>query len=90
MFNYAQKQFELSSKHYASPSQVLVTWSDYIGDCQKLELNLDDEVVLYPKNLKKAHARTIKLIKIKNDEVANLKIQKRYENLNTWCLNRMD
>lgn len=81
IFNYAQKQFELSSKHYMLPSQVLVTWSDYINDCMKLELNLDDEVILYPKNLKKAHEKTIKLIKIKNDEIANLKIQKRYEAL---------
>lgn len=81
VFNYAQKQFEMNSKHYILPSQVLVTWSDYIDDCKRLELNLNDEVILYPKNLKKAHERTIKLIKIKNDEVANLKIQKRYEKL---------
>lgn len=79
LVNYAQKQFEQDSKHYRMPSQVIVNWADYIDECKKLDYDLNNERILYPKNLREAHRRTSKLIEIKADELANLKIMKRYE-----------
>ena len=38
-------------------------YRDYIRDCAKLGFNLDDEHILFPRNLHNAHQRTIKLIK---------------------------
>lgn len=81
LFNYMQKQFETDHKHYVSPSEVIITWADYLNDCKKLELNLSNEEIIYPKNLRQAHQRTIKLVEIKNDELANLKITKRHKEL---------
>ena len=81
IFNYAQKQYRVDSKHYQHPEQVIITWYDYIKDCLKLDMNLKNEIVLYPKNLRAAHQQTLKLVKVKSDEIANLKIQKRYEGL---------
>lgn len=79
--NYAKRQYEFAKKHYRTPPQVLIEWSDYIDECVQLDYDLSDDLILFPKDLKKAHLRTSKLIKIKEDEAANEKIQKRFGQL---------
>lgn len=81
VINYMKKQYEADSKHYTMPSQVIVSWSDYINECIHLAYDLSNEAILFPKNLRKAHERTSKLIKIQKDEAANERIVKRYEQL---------
>lgn len=44
------------------------TYRDYLSDCEKLRLNLDDKQVLFPVNLEAAHNRTIAAIKYENDQ----------------------
>lgn len=39
------------------------TYRDYLGDCQRLHLDLDDKSILFPKNLDAAHQRTIAQVK---------------------------
>jgi hypothetical protein len=44
-------------------------YRDYLRDCTKLELDLDDHSVLFPKDLKAAHQRTIAMVKYKASEL---------------------
>lgn len=81
LFNYMKKQYEKDEKHYTYPSQVLITWADYIRDCELLEMDLSNDVVLFPKDLREAHQRTHKLVTIKKDGLADLKIKKRNKRL---------
>lgn len=45
-----------------------VTYRDYLADCVKLELDLNDKAVLFPPDIDAAHARTIAMIKHKKNE----------------------
>ena len=92
-FSFINKQFgrqkilnpnEKFSVFY-DKNQVLVTWNDYIADCIKLQMNLDDEHVLFPKNLYRAHQNTIKAIKVKQDKELDAKIKNRFKSLEKYC-----
>lgn len=49
---------------YAKGARInLNTYRDYLEDCGKLALNLDDQAVLFPQDLHAAHARTISMIR---------------------------
>ena len=52
-----------------NPYQMPQTYRDYLRDCEKLGLDLNDEAVLFPRDLAAAHARTIAQIKHKANEV---------------------
>lgn len=47
---------------------ALSTWLDYLKDCKKLNLDIEDESILFPKNLQTAHQRTISQIKYQENE----------------------
>lgn len=81
IINYVKKQYEADSRHYITPSQVLISWTDYLAECGQLNYDLQDDLILYPKKLRLAHERTTKLIRVQEDELANKKIEKRYEQL---------
>ncbi len=66
---------------HLNPAQTLLTWRDYIADCKKLEMDLTNESVLFPRNLYQAHQNTIKQIKIKADKALNKKIRARLKEL---------
>lgn len=63
IFNYVEKQFNHAKDHYRSQGYVLTTWRDYIQDCLKLELDLSDDAVLFPRDLEATHQETMKRIK---------------------------
>lgn len=71
-------------KRYYSIRGVLIDWIDYLQDCGKLGLNLEDTAVLKPHDLQRAHQNIIAQLKIKADEeldkqIAQLKEErKRY------------
>jgi hypothetical protein len=46
----------------------LSTYRDYLEDCVKLGMDLNDSMVLFPRNLDRAHARTTAQVKYKHDE----------------------
>lgn len=81
IINYAKRQYESAKKHFRMPYQVLIEWADYIDECVQLNYDLSDDLILYPKDLRKAHSRTSNLIKIKEDEAANEKIKHRFVQL---------
>lgn len=49
------------------PFETPDTYRDYLKDCVALRLNLDDKDVLFPRDLKAAHARTIAEVKYQAD-----------------------
>lgn len=68
--------FEKQDKGKGSHITMYTTWFDYLNDCEKLELNLSDQSILFPKSLYKAHQNTIKQIKYVEDKALNEKIEK--------------
>lgn len=83
---YITKQREAQKKHFYSSSAVLTSWKDYIADCLKLEMNLKNDSVLFPKNLYNAHQNTIKQIKLKADAELDAKILARAKFLEKYCM----
>lgn len=64
--------------------RVSWTYRDYLDDCVKLRLNLDDPAVLFPANLDAAHERTIAQVKhnaSKMERAAFKKAVKKLESL---------
>lgn len=79
--NYIKKQNQETSRglYY-----VLIDWTDYVRDCEKLGLDLADTAVVKPRDLQHAHQNVIAQLKIKADKLLNeqiaklLKTRKRY------------
>lgn len=83
-FKYMEKQYTKYKKELHVKSNVVITLSDYIDDCIKLEMDLKDDHVLFPKNIYTAHQNTIKQVKIKVDETLNLKMEARIKALEKY------
>lgn len=71
--NYIKKQDQETSRglHY-----VLIDLSDYVRDCQKLELDMTDTAVAKPRDLQRAHQNVVAQLKIKANELLNKQIAK--------------
>ena len=59
---------------YRTPQSV-ITYRDYLKDCRKLNWDLDDRAILFPRNLPAAHERTISLIKYEENKAADEKFR---------------
>lgn len=62
--------------YYGGDFEAPQTYRDYLADCVKLHLNLDDSGVLFPKDLNAAHARTISMVKHRESEISREKFAK--------------
>ena len=62
------------------------TYRDYLADCVRLNLNLDDQEVLFPADLEAAHRRTIAQVKYRENKEAWKKFEKQAKKLKamTW------
>ncbi|MDF2790464.1 MAG: hypothetical protein K0S80_3565 [Neobacillus sp.] len=85
--NYIKKQLRNDSKKkiYFHEFQVLQMWRDYIKDCNRLGMDLSQDIVLFPSNLHRAHQNTIKQVKIKEDAELTKKIRLRLKFLQNFC-----
>ena len=63
------------------PFETPDTYRDYLKDCVKLHLNLDDPEVLFPKNLNAAHARTIAQVKYQISKINREQFEKQVKRL---------
>ena len=88
ILNYNEKIQKHKAKTITGPNGTknysyicFKTWIDYIGDCEKLNYDLNDKTILFPRDLYKAHQATIEKIKYKADKQLNLKIKKRFNSL---------
>jgi hypothetical protein len=84
---YFNKQMSGKNRHYSVGSvySIISTYKDYTSDCKKLNFNLNDESVLFPRDLYTAHQNTIKQIKYKKNEQLNGKIKERVKDLKKYC-----
>jgi len=57
-----------ASEYYYKNLHLEITYGDYIADCIRLNYDMHSEQVLYPKNLQRAHKKTIELVKYKENE----------------------
>ena len=78
-YNYFQKQ--VGKEHIASLDQAIGTWKDYIEDCKKLDMDLTQDSVVFPRNLYQAHQNTIEQVKIKADKELDKQIRDRIKKL---------
>ncbi|WPS86484.1 PcfJ domain-containing protein [Brevibacillus halotolerans] len=87
---YFLKQFRRtdSSKYYHGGSTVLISWRDYIKECQELGMDLKQEHVLFPNNLQSAHQKTMKQVKIKADKALNQLIAVRVNELDKYTFEK--
>lgn len=65
---YILRQQQQKKTRYYSIRGVLIDWIDYLQDCGKLGLSLEDTAVLKPHDLQQAHQNIITQLKIKADE----------------------
>lgn len=54
---------------------TLHTYRDYLNDCVKLNWNLDDPEILFPKNLNAAHQRSLEQVKYDETKIFEEKFQ---------------
>lgn len=78
---YTQNQMKKDPVRRPSVTNILVEWSDYLGECAELGMDLATEKVLMPNNLHKAHQKTSRSIKLKRDEEVNRKIEQQQKKL---------
>lgn len=60
-------------------------YGDYIQDCVKLGYDLADLEIMYPSNLKAAHAKTTKLVEIENSRATEEGVRRAYERFHSLC-----
>ena len=82
---YICKQNDNDTINYHAKTQVLTAWKDYLNDCITLEMNLDDDRILFPKELHKAHQETLVRIKTEADVLMDRKISEKISSLEKYC-----
>ena len=77
---YAEKQLYKGCNDASwGPPAPVITYRDYLRECIQLGWNLDDKSILFPKNLRDAHSRTIELVKYKKNVENEKDFQKQRE-----------
>ena len=79
LISYLKKQQKKDSF-----SRVLSDYTDYISQCKKLEFNLTDKGVIYPRNLEKAHTDASIQLKVKSSEIENKQIKEQAEKVEKY------
>ena len=74
--NYLTRQ--LTKNKIKRHDDALRIWRDYLGDCDRLGMDLSRERVIFPRNLHRSHQNTIKQVKYKEDELLDRKIKLRF------------
>jgi len=85
------KPYDLMKYKVAAKDSFL--FRDYLAMANKLNYNMNDKKVLYPKNLKKSHDQVQNLLKMKKDKKLNKKIRERFNQIeknkysdNKYCI----
>jgi len=82
--DYARRMAEAKKNHqsvYIRHDRAGETYRDYLGECQKLRLNLKDKQVLFPADLEAAHQRTITMVKYEASKEKEAAYQKAVQKL---------
>lgn len=76
LINYVEKNGKADMKHFVT------TWKDYLQQCEILNLDLKDSIVLFPKKLFKKHDEYTDLIQSKIDKEISKGIKRQYKKYN--------
>lgn len=80
---YLSKQVGHTSQfHFRTHGTALIAWRDYLQDCNKLDLDITKENILFPRDLHQAHQNTITQITAQANKILNRQIMKRLAQLN--------
>lgn len=89
IYRYLNKQ-KNSYDNYATSASALIEFADYLRDLKFLGMNMKDKNLLFPRDLHKAHQKTLVQVEVKKDpEVAAL-IEKRYNRLSKYSFKYKD
>lgn len=84
-----QRQAAFVKRHAweSPPSEASVAseYRDYLGECEQLGLALTDREVLFPKNLRAAHERTMAQVSFEKNKAEQKKFQKAVERLERFA-----
>lgn len=78
-YKYFKKQ--IGKDRITSISSAMGTWKDYIADCKKLNINLTNDSVVFPRNLYQAHQNTTEQVQINADKALDNIIHNRAKKL---------
>lgn len=81
ILNYIGKQ----SKDETSIIATSGTYRDYLGECETLHLDLRDKEILFPKDLRAAHQRTMAQIDFEKNKADHEKFRKAVEKLEKFA-----
>lgn len=76
VFEYLPKQRRKSTD---SIEDLLYDWLDYTDECRELQYNMEDTMVLYPKNMLHSHSITSRKIEKQKTMVVDKQIRHRYK-----------
>ncbi|WDL99715.1 PcfJ domain-containing protein [Alicyclobacillus sp. ALC3] len=71
--------------HYSATS-ALTEWRDYLHQCKELGIELTQNHLIFPSNLREAHDKTTRKIKVKRDKGLNRLIAARLPQLEAYAL----
>jgi len=80
--NYMEKQMINIGSNEEEKRQVATTWRDYLGQCEKLELDITNDFVSFPRNLHEKHIEYSMLVQLKADESIDRGIRTQYDKWN--------
>lgn len=63
-------------------SYLLTTWRDYLEQCERLELDTKNDLILFPRELEKKHDEYTQLIQMIEDEKLDKGIKEQYKKWN--------
>ncbi|MBI6052332.1 PcfJ domain-containing protein [Clostridium perfringens] len=78
--SYLEKQFQKSDD---SKIHLSILYRDYLDMAKRLNKDMKDKSVLYPKSIKQDHDKLVKLVKVEKNKILDKKIEKRLENINS-------
>ena len=82
VMRYFQQQFaKMKPGSYRGHNGIVSDYDDYLGFCERLQYDMKNEFVLFPKNLKGAHDQAQTLIKQENARQYDLQIASAQEQL---------
>nr|WP_285852379.1 PcfJ domain-containing protein [Robertmurraya korlensis] len=76
ILRYAANQVKKDPKRHSTILNVIISWTDYLNECNELGIDITKKNTLLPNNLHKAHQKTSRSIQLKKDEIVNQKIEK--------------
>lgn len=82
IYHYLKKQERVTGER---GNTLLGTWRDYLNMAQKAKMNISEEMVYKPKDLKAAHAEVILLLEEKNIKKQVEELEKKWPKVKEVC-----